>query len=121
MNLHINLLIITLKISHCNPNKGSRKMAFTSVRSLKAAVHYLLLLALILAFSNAYGLPAGHDTAIPGELHHLTVLFTNDCHGHPVKFSTHSVPDVAAFRPVPPWWNKSEAHARTYFFSMRET
>ena len=94
MNLQQNFLSITLKNPHCNPNKGPDEMTLIPVRSRKVAVHCLLLLALISAFSNACGgLPPQHDTAIPQEVHHLTVLFTNDSHGHPVKFSTHSVPD----------------------------
>ena len=53
-----------------------------------------LLLTLLLTFSYANGAPQKHEASEDSHLHHLTVLYTNDVHGHPVKFSNLSVPDV---------------------------
>jgi len=69
-------------------------MAFTPMRKRKIAISMGLLLATLLTFSLAYGLPPRHNPSKAPHLHHLTVLFTNDFHGHPVKFSNLSVPDV---------------------------
>lgn len=51
-------------------------------------------LLIIFHFSIAFSAPIQHAAAEPSPVYHLTVLFTNDSHGHPVKFSSHSVPDV---------------------------
>jgi len=53
-----------------------------------------LLLAILFTFSPAHCLPPKHNASKDQNLHRLTVLFTNDFHGHPVKFSNLSVPDV---------------------------
>ena len=69
-------------------------MTFTPMRSRKIAISIGLLLVILLTFSLAYGVPRKHGPSKTPPLHHLTVLFTNDFHGHPVKFSNLSVPDV---------------------------
>jgi 5'-nucleotidase/UDP-sugar diphosphatase len=94
MNPHTNFWIITLKISHCNRNKGSHEMTFAPAKSPKHTATLLFLLALILSFSNAFCEPLKQDATVSSRLHHLTVLFTNDSHGHPVKYSTYSMPGV---------------------------
>jgi len=53
-----------------------------------------VLLTTILSFSPAGSAPLKNSTSNAPALHELTVLFTNDVHGHPVKFFNHSVPDV---------------------------
>lgn len=69
-------------------------MTFTPMKNRKIAIFIGLLLAILLIFSLAYSVPRKHNTPKDQNLHHLTVLFTNDFHGHPVKFSNLSVPDV---------------------------
>jgi 5'-nucleotidase/UDP-sugar diphosphatase len=69
-------------------------MAFTLMRSRKFTISIGFLLIVLLAFSDANGVPPNHETSKTSDLHHLTVLYTNDVHGHPVKFSNLSVPDV---------------------------
>ena len=64
------------------------------MRSLKIAISIGFLLSIRLTFSYAAGVPQKHDNSKDSYLHHLTVLYTNDVHGHPVKFSNLSVPDV---------------------------
>ena len=66
----------------------------TPMRSRKIAISIGFLLAILLTFSYADGAPQKHDKPNASHLHHLTVLYTNDVHGHPVKFSNLSVPDV---------------------------
>jgi len=69
-------------------------MILAPMRNRKIAISIGLLLAILLTFSLAYSLPPKHNPSKDQNLHHLTVLFTNDFHGHPVKFSNLSVPDV---------------------------
>ena len=69
-------------------------MTFTPMRSRKIATSIGLLLAILLTFSLGYSLPSKHNPSKATPVHNLTVLFTNDFHGHPVKFSNLSVPDV---------------------------
>ena len=69
-------------------------MRFTPIRSQKIATSVGILLTILLAFSFAYSLSPKHNPSKAPPLHYLTVLFTNDFHGHPVKFSNLSVPDV---------------------------
>ncbi|MCP4576152.1 MAG: bifunctional metallophosphatase/5'-nucleotidase [Deltaproteobacteria bacterium] len=69
-------------------------MAFTLMRRLKIAISIGFLLTILLTFSYGYGAPQKHEPSKTSHLHHLTVLYTNDVHGHPVKFSNLSVPDV---------------------------
>jgi 5'-nucleotidase/UDP-sugar diphosphatase len=64
------------------------------MRNQKFIISIGFLLGILLIFSYAHGAPEGHDTPKALPLHSLTVLFTNDTHGHPVKFSNLSVPDV---------------------------
>ena len=69
-------------------------MTSTPMRNQKFIISIGFLLGILLIFSYAHGAPEGHDTPKALPLHSLTVLFTNDTHGHPVKFSNLSVPDV---------------------------
>lgn len=69
-------------------------MTTTPMRSRKIAISIGFLLTVVLTFSYANGAPKQHDGPKTSHLHHLTVLYTNDVHGHPVKFSNLSVPDV---------------------------
>jgi 5'-nucleotidase / UDP-sugar diphosphatase len=69
-------------------------MTFAPLRSRKFSISIGFLLIALLAFSDANGAPPNHETSKASDLHHLTVLYTNDVHGHPVKFSNLSVPDV---------------------------
>ena len=66
----------------------------TPMRSRKIAISIGFLLAVLFTFSYGYGAPQKHESSKTSDLHHLTVLYTNDVHGHPVKFSNHSVPNV---------------------------
>lgn len=45
------------------------------------------------ANETSYNAPLRTDPEVP-RIHHLVVLYTNDHHGHPVKFKNLSVPDV---------------------------
>ncbi len=69
-------------------------MTFTPVRTRRNAVLIGFLLTILFTFSYGYGAPQKHEPSKTSDLHHLTVLFTNDYHGHPVKFSDLSAPDV---------------------------
>ena len=69
-------------------------MTSTPMRNRNIIISIGFLLGILLIFSYAHGAPRGHDTPKASPLHSLTVLFTNDTHGHPVKFSNLSVPDV---------------------------
>ena len=69
-------------------------MTSPPMRNRKIVIFIGLLLAISLTVSYANGAPKKHDNQKGSHLHHLTVLYTNDVHGHPVKFSNLSVPDV---------------------------
>ncbi len=69
-------------------------MTFTPMKNRRNALSIGFLLTLLLTFSYANGAPQKHEASEDSHLHHLTVLYTNDVHGHPVKFSNLSVPDV---------------------------
>jgi len=69
-------------------------MTLFLIRNIKIAVQIGLLAIIILVFSNADGASPHNGTSNAAIIHQLTVLFTNDVHGHPVKFSNLSVPDV---------------------------
>ena len=69
-------------------------MTFTPVRSPKIAVPIGFLLTILFTFSYGCGTSQKHEPSKTSDLHHLTVLYTNDVHGHPVKFSNLSLPDV---------------------------
>ncbi|MCF8127870.1 MAG: 5'-nucleotidase C-terminal domain-containing protein [Deltaproteobacteria bacterium] len=69
-------------------------MTLLSFRNHKKTLQIGLLAIIILAFSNANGATRHIDASKAPLIHHLTVLFTNDVHGHPVKFSNLSVPEV---------------------------
>ncbi|EFK09775.1 putative bifunctional UDP-sugar hydrolase/5'-nucleotidase periplasmic, partial [delta proteobacterium NaphS2] len=53
-----------------------------------------LLLNIILIFITGCSVSPQHAAPQNAAPYHLTVLFTNDTHGHPVKFSNHSIPDM---------------------------
>ena len=69
-------------------------MTSIPMRNRNIIISIGFLLGILLTFSYAHGAPRGHDTPKVSPLHSLTVLYTNDAHGHPVKFSNLSVPDV---------------------------
>ena len=69
-------------------------MIFTPVKNQKITMSVGFLLAILFAFSYAHSAPLRNDTEKNPTLHHLVVLYTNDVHGHPVKFSNLSVPNV---------------------------
>ncbi len=69
-------------------------MMSTPMRNPRIAISVGFLLAILLTFSYAHGAPQEPDASKKSHLHRLTVLYTNDVHGHPVKFSNFSVPDV---------------------------
>ena len=69
-------------------------MTLSSFKRGKIAIQFgLLLTGIIIFLTGCSGSPQHGDTQNAG-LYHLTVLFTNDTHGHPVKFSDRSTPDV---------------------------
>ncbi len=69
-------------------------MIFTRMKSQKIPISVGFLLTILFSFPYAHGAPRQQDTGKTPCLHHLVVLYTNDVHGHPVKFSNLSVPDV---------------------------
>jgi 5'-nucleotidase/UDP-sugar diphosphatase len=69
-------------------------MTFTPMRTRRNAVSIGFLLTILFTFSYGYGASQKHEPSKTSDLHHLTVLYTNDAHGHPIKFSNLSVPDV---------------------------
>ncbi len=69
-------------------------MTFPPAKNAKITLQIGLLAIVIFAFSIAVGATRHNDTSKAPQIHRLTVLFTNDVHGHPVKFSNLSVPDV---------------------------
>ena len=83
-----------MRIFHCNPDKDQGKMTLSSFKHGKIAIQFgLLLTGIIIFLTGCSGSPQHGDTQ-NADLYHLTVLFTNDTHGHPVKFSDRSTPDV---------------------------
>ena len=69
-------------------------MALSSFRRGKIAIQFGLLLTVILIFLIGCTASPQHGATQNADLYHLTVVFTNDTHGHPVKFSNRSTPDV---------------------------
>jgi 5'-nucleotidase / UDP-sugar diphosphatase len=69
-------------------------MTFPLFRNSKKPLQIGLLVIITIAFSNAAGASPQNDTSNAPQIYHLTVLFTNDVHGHAVKFSNLSVPSV---------------------------
>ncbi len=69
-------------------------MTSTPMRNRNIIISIGFLLGIFFTFPYAVGAPRGHDTPKASPLHSLTVLYTNDTHGHPVKFSNLSAPDV---------------------------
>ena len=91
----MNGRIIALTISHCNLNKeASKKMTSPPMRNRKIVIFIGFLLVISLTVSYAYGDPQKYESSKTSDLHKLTVLYTNDVHGHPVKFTNLSMPDV---------------------------
>ena len=68
-------------------------MIFTFTKNQKITISIVFLLGILFAYAYAHGAPGQHNTETP-YLHHLVVLYTNDVHGHPVKFSNLSTPNV---------------------------
>ena len=69
-------------------------MTFPPLKNTKITLIIALCAIIFFAFSNTDGATRHNDPSKTPQIHRLTVLFTNDVHGHPVKFSNLSVPDV---------------------------
>jgi 5'-nucleotidase / UDP-sugar diphosphatase len=55
---------------------------------------YVWLLILVLMACLGAGISAASEPDSHASVHHLVVLYTNDTHGHPVKFQYGHIPDV---------------------------
>ena len=69
-------------------------MTSTPIRNPKTTISIGFILTILFIFSYGYGMPKKNEPSKESDLHRLTVLYTNDVHGHPVKFSNLSVPNV---------------------------
>lgn len=72
--------------------RGIMNMAVSLLKKLKKPIRALVVASLAILFACS---PLGQDlrdTSPP--VHHLVVLYTNDTHGHPLKFNDASGPDV---------------------------
>jgi len=69
-------------------------MALPLFRNPKKTLQIGLLAIIMLTFSNAEAATLNNDASKSPQINRLTVLFTNDVHGHPVKFSNLSAPEV---------------------------
>ncbi len=69
-------------------------MAFSLLKRLKISLLFGLFLVLAGPCPVVFSAATTTNKKQNDVVHHLTVLFTNDSHGHPVKFLRHSVPDV---------------------------